>query len=1210
MMRLFNFPHLLRKKSALGGLAGVRRVCAPIFALVCLLCLSWPALAQTATTTTLAIASGGSAVTTITSGSVVTLTATVVAGTTPVTPGLVTFCDATATYCEDIHIVGSAQLTTAGTATVKLRPGIGSHSYKAIFAGTVKDTASSSGSMTLAVTGIYPTVTTIASSGSAGNYTVTATVGGVAPGAPTGMVNFLDTTNGSSVLSTASLGTGTAGASFVNIENESLPGFEPYPWSIAIGDFNRDGIPDLAVGTFTEGTNGLIILLGNGDGTFTAVASRPNTGGSVVAIAVGDFNGDGIPDLAVAGEEPQAVLQILLGNGDGTFSSVSEKLATGSNPDSIAVGDFNEDGIQDLAVSNGNEADTSNSGGNNSVTILLGNGDGTFTASSSSPATGSSPSSIAAADFNRDGILDLAVSNYGSNSVTILLGNGDGTFSTASASPATDRGPSSIAVGDFNEDGKQDLAVSNVGSTGPTGSPSGSVTILLGNGDGTFSPASGSPITGNFSGSIAIGEFNGDGILDLVGATDLLLGNGDGTFTATPINPLGYDPSNLIAVGDFNGDGIQDVAGTNYDLGTVNILQTVDQTATTSQSIITLPVATGTHQVEASYSGDDINGASISATASLTAAMGTPIVNVTPFLNPATYGSSVTLTSTVLGSGFTPTGAVTFYDGSTLLGTDPLNSSGIATYATNALLAGSHSITADYAGNTDYSAAISPAVNLTVDEAAPTAILTASANPVVYGTQINFTATLTGGGARIPTGTVTFFDGSNLLGTGTLIGGSTSFATSALAVGSHSITATYGGDSNYTAVTSAALSETVTLPAPTITWATPAAITYGTPLSATQLDASSTVAGRFVYTPAAGTVLGAGTQTLSVTFTPTDTTDYSTTTITVMLTVNKATPTITWATPAAITYGTALSATQLDATASVPGTFVYNPAAGTTPAAGSDTISVTFTPTDSTNYAAATATVTLMVNYAVPVVTSMSPAIASAGGSAFPLSVNGLGFAPNSTVYWGATALTTQFGSATQLTAQVPAADIASAGITAVTVQTPAPGGGTSNSLQFEVDSSGGGTPPTFATMTASVAPGSTASYAVTLPVTASNVSVTCLNLPAGATCSYSSATGAVTITTSSTTPAGTYQVTVVFSETMPGAATAFILLPILLLPLAITRKKWTAGHTWLMACLALVLLTAGAVCVGCGGGGGGSSTPVNQTHQVTSSGAVSLTIQ
>jgi hypothetical protein len=153
-------------------------------------------------------------------------------------------------------------------------------------------------------------------------------------------------------------------------------------------------------------------------------------------------------------------------------------------------------------------------------------------------------------------------------------------------------------------------------------------------------------------------------------------------------------------------------------------------------------------------------------------------------------------------------------------------------------------------------------------------------------------------------------------------------------------------------------------------------------LSATQLDASSTVAGTFVYAPASGTVLTAGTHTLSVTFTPTDTTDYTTATATVQLTVNKATPAITWATPAAITYPTALSATQLDASSTVAGTFVYSPASGTVLTAGAHTLSVTLTPTDTTDYTTATATVqVIVVNPVKAVLTTPTPGSVLAGSS-------------------------------------------------------------------------------------------------------------------------------------------------------------------------------------------------------------------------------------
>ena len=167
--------------------------------------------------------------------------------------------------------------------------------------------------------------------------------------------------------------------------------------------------------------------------------------------------------------------------------------------------------------------------------------------------------------------------------------------------------------------------------------------------------------------------------------------------------------------------------------------------------------------------------------------------------------------------------------------------------------------------------------------------------------------------------------------------------------------------------------------APSITWATPAAITYGTALSSTQLNASTPVTGTFSYSPAAGTVVGAGSQTLGAAFTPTDATDYATASAQVTLMVNQATPTITWATPATITYGIALSTTQLDATASVPGTFSYSSPAGTILTAGSHGITATFTPSDATDYKTVTDTISLTVNQATPTITWATPAAITYG---------------------------------------------------------------------------------------------------------------------------------------------------------------------------------------------------------------------------------------
>jgi len=200
-------------------------------------------------------------------------------------------------------------------------------------------------------------------------------------------------------------------------------------------------------------------------------------------------------------------------------------------------------------------------------------------------------------------------------------------------------------------------------------------------------------------------------------------------------------------------------------------------------------------------------------------------------------------------------------------------------------------------------------------------------------------------------------------------------------------------------VPSDAATLTVNRIVPVLTWPVPAAITYGTPLSGAQLKATANVPGAFVYSPAAGTVLKAGAQTLQVTFTPTDASQYAPTTATQTVLVNKAVPVISWVAPAAITYGTALSGAQLDATANVPGAFVYSPAAGKVLTVGTQTLGVTFTPTDATNYAPASATQKLTVNKAVPVITWPAPAAITYGTPLSSAQLNATASVPGTFVY-------------------------------------------------------------------------------------------------------------------------------------------------------------------------------------------------------------------
>ena len=230
-----------------------------------------------------------------------------------------------------------------------------------------------------------------------------------------------------------------------------------------------------------------------------------------------------------------------------------------------------------------------------------------------------------------------------------------------------------------------------------------------------------------------------------------------------------------------------------------------------------------------------------------------------------------------------------------------------------------------------------------------------------------------------------------------------------LATGTHTLNLTFTPADTTRYNTATASTTIVVNPAPkttpVLTWPAPAAITQGTALSATQLTATASVPGTFVYAPAAGTVLATGTHTLNLTFTPSDTTRYNTATASTTITVNpapKTTPVLTWPAPAAITQGTALSATQLTATASVPGTFVYSPADGTVLAAGTHTLSLTFTPADTTRYNTATASTTIVVNPApktTPVLTWPAPAAITQGTALSATQLTATASVPGTFVY-------------------------------------------------------------------------------------------------------------------------------------------------------------------------------------------------------------------
>ena len=350
------------------------------------------------------------------------------------------------------------------------------------------------------------------------------------------------------------------------------------PTTVVIGDLNGDERPDLVVvsnvrSAFFDPTY-CSVLLGNGDGTFRAKQEFPGLGKSV---AIADLNGDGWPDLAIAGEEG---LVVSLGNGDGTIGlqfAIGPR-AQGDEVRSVALADFDGDGRVDLAAV-----------GNRGLWVQLGIGDGTFEAETYYPVVGNL-GSVAIADVNGDGRPDLVTANAlfplanpSPRTVSVLLGNGNGTFG-----PSTDFGtagfPVFVAIADLNGDGRPDLAAVGPRFELPARGPDipGTVTVLLANGDGTFGTKAELVVTGEHPSSVAISDVNGDGRADVVtansgvppdytGTVSVLLANGDGTFGPKTDFATGGFPT-AVAIADLNADGRADLAVTHRLDHTVSVL--------------------------------------------------------------------------------------------------------------------------------------------------------------------------------------------------------------------------------------------------------------------------------------------------------------------------------------------------------------------------------------------------------------------------------------------------------------------------------------------------------------------------------------------------------------------------------------------------------------------------------------------------------------
>ena len=668
-----------------------------------------PALAQAALTgnqATPAVTLSVSA-TSIAPGTPITLAATVSQSAGPLSHGLVRFCDVAVTKaCTHENAIGRAQLLANGSASVKLTPAAGAHTYEAVLYGqrlfsvqvsntlgvTVAATtspttapASGTGLLIPVSTGVLASTSTIAQSGVAGNYTLAATVATHGALQPTGSVNFVDTTTGNTVLGSAPLGAVT---SSLSLASSILPtGYLGGNSSVAVGDFNHDGKPDFAV--VGEFSSSVTIMLGNGDGTFTAapVAMLPING--IYQIQVADFNQDGHQDLALVNLLNNQI-DLLLGNGDGTFTP-GTSIYAGGGPIGITIADFNGDGIPDILRAN-TYAGT--------LSFLAGNGDGTFTQTAFNPYLGQNPTIPLAGDFNGDGKMDFAVNILNGNAVVLFLGNGDGTFTQGQTVNVGSK-PGFLVSGDFNGDGKLDLAVTNQADN--------TVTILLGAGDGTFT-AKQTVATPAGTVDLKVADFNGDGKSDLVvsGSTSnsiaILYGNGDGTFIAGPVAAAGTSPYQL-AVADLNADGTPDVVIADSDSTAAVVLSSLTQTATATLTGVSLP-GTGTQNVVATYTGDSSYQASVSTATILTAKAQTTsaslfVSNALPML-----GQQVALTAHLAPYTGSNGEKVTFYANGKALGTATLTS-GSATLNSTTIPLGIDTITVVYSGD----AALSPSTS-------------------------------------------------------------------------------------------------------------------------------------------------------------------------------------------------------------------------------------------------------------------------------------------------------------------------------------------------------------------------------------------------------------------------------------------------------------------------------------------------------------------
>ena len=598
----------------------------------------------------------------------------------------------------------------------------------------------------------------------------------------------LDLVTGNTLQNDVAVLMGLGNGNFQAVQDYAVPNGAAY---IAPIDFNRDGKPDLAVTQSTGGT--VSVLINNtlptpvhGSLNFVAPHTLTNGHGNMAdSVAVADFNHDGLPDIALTYLEDNAV-RVLTGNGGGTGFNTAAVYSVGKMPYWVAASDLNNDGYADLITANT---------GDDTVSVLMnqGGGSGTFNAAKSYP-VGHLPYQVAIGDLNGDGIPDLAVTNYGDNTVSILYGQAGGGFVAGTtplatcANPygvaigdtrhsgqndiavtcfhagqmevflnnsmmpfqpppaeasfqspeiyTTDSYPTSLVMGDFNRDGKLDIVTGN--------SIANDVSFFGGNGNGTFKSAANS-FALNFPDSIAAGDVNGDGILDLVtvaanfNQVAILLGKGDGTFGQRVEFAAGQQPW-AVALADFNLDG-------KLDIVTANTVNRVNLTIPAYQTMYMKeypPTANGGPSINVLLNG---SGSQITMTHSPngTVAPGTPVTLT------ATVQASLSASTTA------PTGTVIFEDtNGTVLGSGTL-SGGTASITVPSLGSGQHVITVLYSGDVLYQPNTDS--GFVVRARGTPVVFTATPTTVVTGGSVAYSVTVgtVGSNRRAPVGTVSIY---------------------------------------------------------------------------------------------------------------------------------------------------------------------------------------------------------------------------------------------------------------------------------------------------------------------------------------------------------------------------------------------------------------------------------------------------------------------